>query len=116
MHIKKTNRINRAKRIRANISILGINRLCINRNSRHIYAHITSYSNILISASTLEYLFKKENIYTGNIESAKKIGFILASRAKKSGISSVAFDRSGYKYHGRIKALANAARKGGLQF
>jgi|TARA_B100001964_G_C14260952_1_gene615459 large subunit ribosomal protein L18 len=93
-----------------------MNRLCVFRSPRHIYAQIISPSgdDILASASTLEK--KSKSGATGNIDAAGKIGKLIAERAKKAGIEKVAFDRSGYAYHGRIKALAEAAREGGLEF
>jgi len=93
-----------------------MNRLCVFRSPRHIYAQIISPSGneILASASTLEK--KSKSGATGNIDAAGKIGKLIAERAKKVGIEKVAFDRSGYAYHGRIKALAEAARDGGLEF
>jgi len=116
MSVKKTSRLRRAKRARAKISELRMNRLCVFRSPRHIYAQIISPSgdDILASASTLEK--KSKTGATGNIDAAGKIGKLIAERAKKAGIEKVAFDRSGYAYHGRIKALAEAAREGGLEF
>ena len=116
MSVKKTSRLRRAKRARAKISELRMNRLCVVRSPRHIYAQIISPSgdDILASASTLEK--KSKSGATGNIDAAGKIGKLIAERAKKAGIEKVAFDRSGYAYHGRIKALAEAAREGGLEF
>lgn len=111
MNEKKTSRLRRAKRIRAKISELKVNRLCVYRSPRHIYAQIISPENrVLASASSLG------NDKTGNIESASAIGKLIAERAKTAGITKVAFDRSGYIYHGRVKALAEAAREGGLEF
>ena len=116
MSVKKTSRLRRARRARAKISELRMNRLCVFRSPRHIYAQIISPSGneILVSASTLEK--KSKSGATGNIDAAGKIGKLIAERAKKMGIEKVAFDRSGYAYHGRIKALAEAAREGGLEF
>tara|TARA_Y100000031_G_scaffold62209_1_gene70027 strand:+ start:200 stop:550 length:351 start_codon:yes stop_codon:yes gene_type:complete len=116
MSVKKTSRLRRAKRARAKISELRMNRLCVFRSPRHIYAQIISPSGneILVSASTLEK--KSKSGATGNIDAAGKIGKLIAERAKKAGIEKVAFDRSGFAYHGRIKALAEAAREGGLEF
>lgn len=111
MNEKKTSRLRRAKRIRAKISELKVNRLCVYRSPRHIYAQIISPdSRVLASASSLG------TEKTGNIESATAIGKLIAERAKSAGITKVAFDRSGYIYHGRVKALAEAAREGGLEF
>jgi len=111
MNEKKVSRLRRAKRTRAKISELKVNRLCVYRSPRHIYAQIISPDNqVLASASSLG----EEK--TGNVESAAKIGKLIAERAKSAGITKVAFDRSGYIYHGRVKALADAAREGGLEF
>jgi large subunit ribosomal protein L18 len=111
MNEKKISRLRRAKRARAKISELKVNRLCVYRSPRHIYAQVVSPDNkVLASASSLG------GEKTGNVESAKEIGKLIAERAKLAGVSKVAFDRSGYMYHGRIKALADAAREGGLEF
>jgi large subunit ribosomal protein L18 len=111
MNEKKTSRLRRAKRARAKIRELKVNRLCIYRSPRHIYAQVISPDNqVLAAASSLG------SEKTGNVESAKEIGKLIAERAKSAGISKVAFDRSGFMYHGRIKALADAAREGGLEF
>ena len=116
MSVKKTARLRRAKRARAKISELRVNRLCVFRSPRHIYAQIIAPNGneILASASTVEKNSKKGG--TGNIDAAGKVGKLIAERAKKAGIDKVAFDRSGYAYHGRVKALAEAAREGGLEF
>ncbi|MEZ5492728.1 MAG: 50S ribosomal protein L18 [Gammaproteobacteria bacterium] len=116
MNVKKQARIRRARRGRAKISGLRANRLCVYRTPRHIYAQIIAPSGgeILASASTLDKSLRGGK--TGNIEAATKIGELIAERAKAAGISKVAFDRSGYDYHGRVKALADAAREGGLDF
>jgi large subunit ribosomal protein L18 len=111
MNEKKVSRLRRAKRARAKIRELKVNRLCVYRSPRHIYAQVISADNkVVASASSLG------NEKTGNVESAKEIGKLIAERAKSAGITKVAFDRSGYMYHGRIKALADAAREGGLEF
>jgi len=116
MSVKKKARLRRAKRTRAKISELRINRLSIYRSPRHIYAQIISVngSEVIVSASTVEKEVKKG--VTGNIDAAANIGALIAERAKSKGIDKVAFDRAGYAYHGRVKALADAARKGGLEF
>lgn len=115
---KKTARLKRAEKCRKIIRLLGVNRLTVHRSSRHIYAQVTSAdgTRVLVSSSTQEKLLASELENTGNVEAAKKIGNIIAERALSIGIKSVAFDRSGYKYHGRIKALADAARESGLVF
>ena len=116
MNVKKGARLRRAKRARSKISELRMNRLCVFRSPRHIYAQVISPEGdkVLVSASTVE----KDNRTgaTGNVDAAGKVGKLIAERAKAIGVESVAFDRSGYAYHGRIKALADAAREGGLQF
>ncbi|MEC7685168.1 MAG: 50S ribosomal protein L18 [Pseudomonadota bacterium] len=116
MNVKKRARLRRAKRARSKISKLRMNRLCVFRSPRHIYAQVISPEGdkVLASASTVE----KENRTgaTGNVDAAGKVGKMIAERAKAIGVESVAFDRSGYAYHGRIKALADAARESGLQF
>jgi len=116
MSVKKESRLRRARRTRAKISELRTNRLCIYRTPRHIYAQIIAPSGgeVLASASTLDKTLRSGK--TGNVEAAKKIGELIAERAKAAGVSKVAFDRSGYNYHGRVKALAEAAREGGLEF
>jgi large subunit ribosomal protein L18 len=116
MNVKKQARIRRARRTRAKISELGVNRLCVYRTPRHIYAQVIAPTGdvVLVSASTVEKELR--GTATGNIEAAGKIGALIAERAKQAGISKVAFDRSGYNYHGRVKALADAAREGGLEF
>ena len=95
---------------------LEVPRLCVYRTPRHIYAQIISASGaeIQASASTLDKDLRKGT--TGNTGSATEVGKLIGERAKKAGIEKVAFDRSGYRYHGRVKALADAAREAGLQF
>lgn len=116
MNVKKQARIRRARRARAKINELGVNRLCVYRTPRHMYAQIIAPEGgeILVAASTVEK--DQRGNTTGNIEAASKIGALIAERAKEAGISKVAFDRSGFNYHGRVKALADAAREGGLEF
>ena len=116
MNQKKTNRMRRAKRGRMKIRELGATRLSVTRTPRHIYAQVISAdgSQVLAQASTLDKDLRGGQ--TGNSEAAAEVGSLIADRAKQAGVSSVAFDRSGYKYHGRIKALADAAREGGLEF
>ncbi|ANF59360.1 50S ribosomal protein L18 [Halotalea alkalilenta] len=116
MNAKKESRLRRARRARAKIRELGVVRLCVNRTPRHIYAQIISADggHVLVSASTLDKALREAA--TGNADAAAKVGSLLAERAKDAGITEVAFDRSGFKYHGRVKALADAAREGGLQF
>ena len=116
MNSKKQARIRRSRRSRAKIRELGVNRLSVNRTPRHIYAQIIAANGdkVLVSASTLDKSLRSGS--TGNVDAAKAVGQLIAERAKAAGISEVAFDRSGFKYHGRVKALADAAREGGLEF
>lgn len=116
---KKPSRIRRAKRTRLKIRELEAMRLCVYKTSRHMYAQVTSSdgAKTLVCATTLDKeLRKKLKTATGNINAAKEVGTLLAKRALEAGIKAVAFDRSGFAYHGRIKALADAAREGGLEF
>ncbi len=116
MSDKKQTRLRRARRARAKIRELGVTRLTIHRSPRHIYAQLISGdgARVLASASTLDKGLRSGK--TGNAEAAKAVGALIAERAKAAGVSRVAFDRSGFKYHGRVKALADAAREGGLEF
>ncbi len=116
MNAKKQARLRRARKSRARISRLGVSRLSVFRTPRHIYAQVVTPdgSQVLASASTLEKEMRTGS--TGNTEAAGRIGALIAERARAAGISRVAFDRSGYNYHGRVKALAEAAREGGLEF
>ncbi|QJC28223.1 50S ribosomal protein L18 [Enterobacteriaceae endosymbiont of Plateumaris braccata] len=117
MNKKKIIRIRRITKLRKKHYELKTTRLVIHRTSRHIYAQIISYKNkVLITASTLEKNIREKLSYTGNIEAAIITGKEIAKRSINKGITIVSFDRSGFKYHGRIKALANAARDSGLQF
>ncbi len=115
MKDKKVARLRRAKRTRLKIRELGEVRLCVNRTPRHIYAQVISANGgqVLASASTVEKDLRAEA--TGNTDAAAKVGQLIAQRAKEAGIERVAFDRSGFKYHGRVKALADAARENGLE-
>ncbi len=115
---KKAGRIRRARRTRAKIRSLGVVRLSVFKTPRHIYAQVIAPngSEILASASTLDKELRTDIKNGGNIVAAAVIGKAVAERAKAKGISQVAFDRSGFKYHGRIKALADAARENGLEF
>lgn len=116
MSDKKTSRLRRARRARAKMRQLGANRLSVHRTSQHIYAQIIAAAGdkVLASASTLDKTLRSGS--TGNADAAASVGKLIAERAKEAGITDVAFDRSGFKYHGRVKALADAAREGGLQF
>lgn len=116
---KKQARMRRGRRARAKIRELGAHRLTIHRSSQHIYAQIIAPNGeqVLTSASTLEKAIKDEiGGSTGNVKAAAVVGKFIAERAKEAGIERVAFDRSGFRYHGRVKALADAAREVGLQF
>ena len=115
---KKQARIRRATKSRSKMKELGVNRLVVNRTPRHIYAQVISADNgkVLAAASSVEKDIKATGKATGNVDAAKTVGSLIAERATKAGVSSVAFDRSGFKYHGRVKALADAARESGLQF
>lgn len=115
---KKQNRLRRARKARAKIRELGVNRLSIHRTPRHIYAQIIGADGgtVLASASTLEADVRKGVKFGGNVESAAIVGARIAEKAKAAGIDTVAFDRSGFRYHGRVKALADAAREAGLKF
>ena len=115
---KKRARLRRARRTRMRIRELGAHRLCIYRTPRHIYAQIIAPSGgeIVASASTLDAEIKGTADYGGNIAAAAVVGKAIAERGRKAGVETVAFDRSGFRYHGRLKALADAAREGGLTF
>lgn len=115
---KKSARLRRARKTRAKIAELKVVRLCVNRTNSHIYAQIidASGSVVLASASSVEPDVRKEIPNGGNAAAAVAIGKRIAEKAKGLGIESVAFDRSGFNYHGRVKALADAARANGLKF
>ena len=115
---KKQTRLRRARRTRAHIRDIGATRLCIHKTPRHIYAQIISPEGnaVLASASTLDKDVRKDVDKTGGAAAAAVVGKTVAERAVAAGISRVAFDRSGFKYHGRVKALADAARESGLEF
>lgn len=116
MKDKKTSRLRRAKRARMKMKQLGVVRLCVHRTPRHMYAQVISAdgANVLASASTLDESLRSGS--TGNVDAAASVGKLIAERAKAAGVEKVAFDRSGFQYHGRVKALADAARDGGLTF
>jgi len=113
---KKEQRQRRARRGRARIALQGIHRLCIHRTPRHIYAQIIAPegNRVVTSVSTLTKDVRATLKATGNKAAAAAVGKKIAEQAKEHGIEQVAFDRSGFKYHGRIKALADAAREAGL--
>lgn len=116
MFDKKSARLRRAKKTRAHIRHLGVHRLVVNRTPKHIYAQIISPTGgeVITQASTLDASLRSGA--TGNIDAATSVGTLIAERAKSVGVTKVAFDRSGFKYHGRVKALAEAARENGLEF
>lgn len=114
---KKTARLRRATRTRAKLRELGKTRLCVHRTPRHIYAQIIAPdSRVLASVSTLDKAARDALGYGGNVAAATFIGRLIAERARAAGVTEVAFDRSGFKFHGRVKALAEAARENGLVF
>lgn len=115
---KKTARLRRAKKTRAHIRKLAVPRLSVLRSGQHLYAQVFTAdgSTVIASASTLQSDVREGLKGTKNLEAAARVGKVIAERAKAAGIESVAFDRSGYRFHGRVKALADAAREGGLQF
>ena len=115
---KKSARIRRATKARAHIRRLGMPRLTVHRSGRHIYAQVidAAGSQVLAAASTLQKDVREGLKGTNNKEAAIAVGKAVAERAVAAGVKDVAFDRSGFKYHGRVKELADAAREGGLQF
>jgi len=115
---KKQARLRRARKTRAKIAELKVVRLAVHRSNLHISAQIFSDcgTRVLVAASTMEPEVRTQVPNGGNVNSAKTVGNLIAERAKAAGIEQVAFDRSGFHYHGRVKALAEAAREGGLKF
>ncbi len=116
---KKASRLRRARRARAKIRELGVPRLTVHRTPRHIYAQVIDADgrNVICAASTVERDLRGSiEGSTGNVAAAAVVGRAVAERAKAAGIEKVAFDRSGFQYHGRVKALAEAAREAGLKF
>ena len=119
---KKASRLRRARQTRLKIAELGVSRLAVHRTNLHIYASVVSGdgTKVLASASTLEAEVRKElsgkTGKGGNAEAAALVGKRVAEKAKAAGVETVAFDRSGFRYHGRVKALADAAREAGLKF
>ena len=118
MFNRKEARLRRARKTRAKIAELKAVRLCVNRTNCHIYAQVISPcgGKILASASTLETGLRKDIVNGGDKAAAAAIGKLIAERAISAGVKDVVFDRGGYLYHGRVKALADAARAGGLNF
>jgi len=115
---KKERRLRRALKTRARIRDQGAARLSVHRTPQHIYAQVTDASGatVLAAASTLQETVRKGLKGTGNVDAAKTVGRVIAERAKAAGVTKVAFDRSGFQFHGRVKALADAAREAGLEF
>ena len=115
---KKSSRIRRATKARSKMRELLATRLVVHRTPRHIYAQIIAPngSEVLAAASTLEKAISENLKYTGNKEAAAAVGKAIAERALAKDIKEVSFDRSGFQYHGRVQALADAAREAGLQF
>jgi len=115
---KKTTRLRRARRTRAKISELGRPRLTVHRTPRHIYAQVIAAdgAHVLVAASTVAKDLRAGLANGGNVDAAMAIGKAIAEKAVAAGISEVAFDRAGFKYHGRVKALADSAREHGLKF
>ena len=118
MSEKNDARLHRARQTRLKIREIGAVRLTVHRTNLHIYAQITSASGdkILASASTTEKEMRGQLKHGANRKAAELVGQRIAAKAKEKGIEKVAFDRAGYRYHGRVKALADAARAGGLKF
>lgn len=117
---KKEQRLRRSRQTRARIAQLGVARLTVFRSNQHIYASVISEdgSRVLATASTVEKEVREQLGVGkgGNVAAAAIVGKRIAEKAKAAGVEKVAFDRSGFAYHGRVKALAEAAREGGLQF
>jgi large subunit ribosomal protein L18 len=114
---KKQRRLRRAVRTRAHIRDLGLARLTVHRTPKHIYAQVTDSAGakVIATASTVQKAVREGLKTTGNVDAAKAVGRAIATRAKAAGVSKVAFDRSGFQFHGRVKALADAAREAGLE-
>jgi large subunit ribosomal protein L18 len=115
---KKQRRQRRALKSRAHIRALGVARLTVHRTPKHIYAQVTDAAGakVIAAASTTQKAVREGLTTTGNVAAAKAVGRAIATRAKEAGVSKVAFDRSGFQFHGRVKALAEAAREAGLEF
>ena len=115
---KVDSRTRRKRRTRAKIRELGIHRLSVHRTPRHIYAQVIAPDGgtVVAAASTLTRDLRKSLQNTGNAKAAAEVGKAIADKAKSAGVTRVAFDRSGFRYHGRVKALADAARGNGLEF
>ncbi len=115
---KKTARMRRARKSRGRIRDVGAYRLSVHRTPRHIYAQVQQPdgAQTLAAASTVEPSLRQRSEGTGNVSAAQEVGRLIAERAKAAGVEEVAFDRAGYQYHGRVQALAEAAREAGLKF
>jgi len=115
---KNESRLRRARRTRGKIRELGAHRLSVHRTPRHIYAQIIAPDGgtVVAAASTVSKELRKSVPQTGNVAAAAEVGKAIAEKAKSAGVTKVAFDRSGFRYHGRVKALAEAARDNGLEF
>jgi large subunit ribosomal protein L18 len=115
---KKQRRLRRAVKSRTHIRELAVARLTVHRTPKHIYAQVTAAdgAKVIAAASTTQEKVRAGLKGTGNVEAAKAVGRAIAERAKAAGFTKVAFDRSGFQYHGRVKALADAAREAGLEF
>ena len=115
---KKQRRLRRAVKARTHIRALAVARLTVHRTPQHIYAQVTDAmgAKVIAAASTVQEKVREGLKGTGNVEAAKAVGRAIAEKAKAAGVSKVAFDRSGFQFHGRVKALADAAREAGLEF
>ena len=113
---KTASRLRRAKQTRHKIAELKVSRLTVHRTNSHIYAQVIGAGRVLASASTNEAEVRKELANGGSAKAAAAVGKRIAEKAQAAGVSAVAFDRSGFAYHGRVKALAEAAREAGLKF
>jgi large subunit ribosomal protein L18 len=115
---KKQTRLRRARRTRFKLRELRAHRLCVHRTPRHIYAQVIAPDGdkVIAAVSTVQKDLRKDLKGTGNVSAAIAVGKAIAEKAKEAGVSKVSFDRSGFRYHGRVKALAEAARENGLEF
>jgi large subunit ribosomal protein L18 len=118
MSVKIKTRLRRTTKTRFKIKSLGVNRLCVHKTANHIYAQVIDATGgkVLASASTLDKEIRANVKHGGNKSAASLVGKTIGARATQAGIKNVAFDRSGFPYHGRIKSLAEAAREAGLEF
>ena len=113
---KKQSRLRRSRKTRLKIAELKINRLAVHRTNGHIYAQVIGAGRVLASASSNQGDIRKDLANGGTVKAAAAVGKLIAEKAIAAGVSAVAFDRSGFAYHGRVKALAEAAREAGLKF